>query len=380
MKIAYFINSIFNAGGTERVLVNKINYFSKKEGYEVFVVTTDQNKRLPFYDFPNNIKHIDLGINYFENSNQNLFLRKIKKIKKIKKHKKEIEKFLKKEKIDIAVSIGSEEKSFLYKIKDGSKKIKEIHFTKEFKIIRAKIENRNIFECLKSKIDTFKEDKQSKKYDKFIVLTHEDKTKWNNENIDVIYNSVSFISKKFGNLESKKAIAVGRLSKEKGFDILIEAWKKVAEKFPGWKLEIYGEGKERKNLQKILDNLDLNEGIKLMGATKEIEEKYLNSSLCIMPSRCEGFGMILVEAMSCGLPLVSFNCPSGPSEIIEDGFNGYLAKNGDIEDLADKIMKAIEDEEHLKDLGANSKKSVEKFSEEIIMRQWENLFNDLLDK
>lgn len=375
MKIIFCIRGTFNSGGMEKVLSQKINYFYEKLGCECLIVTTDQKKRKDFFYFNENIKKIDLDINYEENKGS--FLKKtIFFIIKQFIHKKRLKKIILKERPEVIISMGDEEKLFLPKIKGKTKTILEHHFFKEFKILES--EKKSFLYKVRAKILSKLEGKLIRKYDEFLVLTQEDKKYYNDERVKVINNALADYPKNIANLEAKKIISVGRLEYQKGFDILIEIWKKIAKKYPDWSLDIYGEGELREELQKKIDESDLSNSIFLKGREKNIQDKYLKASIYVMSSRYEGFGMVLVEAQACGLPIVSFDCPCGPKDIISNGKDGFLCKFGDIEEMASRISYLIENEEVRKIMGRKARENSLKFTEERIMKKWEDLLKSLL--
>lgn len=378
MKILYCINSLKNPGGMERVLINKANYFVKNYNYDISVLTTNQNNQRIFYkDVDMKIKFYDLGINYDLDYNKSFLNRIIPFLKKQKIHKEKLRKFLYDNKFDIVISFGCEETFFLPTIKDGSKKIREVHFNKEYRKILAKSFNKSLLYKIKAYLDTWKEERLVNRYDEFIVLTNEDKNLWNNNKVKVIPNSLTFNSEKISSLENKKVISVGRLDGQKGYDILIKVWKKIIEKNSGWILEIYGEGIDRKKLEKQIKENNLENSLSLKGTTNNIQEKYMESSIYVMSSRYEGMPMVLLEAMSYGLPVISFTCKCGPKDIIENGKNGYLCKSYDINEMAEKIEKLIIDEESRKRMGVIAKKMSLNYSENKIMKKWKELFEKL---
>lgn len=382
MKIIYLINSLKNPGGMERVLINKANYFSEKFNYEIFIITTDQNNMDNFYKLNKEIKCIDLKINYYEDFRKNIMKRIRPFLYKQKKHKLLLEKQILKIKPDFVVSLGCEDTYFLPKLKDKSLKIREFHFGKNFRREYVKSFNKGLIYKIKANIDTLREELLIKKYDKVILLTKEDLKNWKNRlNMKVIPNSISNIPFKVSSCENKKIISVGRLDGQKGYDRLVEVWKIIKTKDIAneWVLEIYGEGIDKNIIEKKIKNYDLQNSLFLKGTTNKIEEKYQESSIYVMTSRYEGFGMVLVEAMAFGIPTISFDCFSGPSDIIKNNVDGYLIENGNIERMAEKICYLIENEMIRKQLGMNARKNIERFSNEIVMNRWKKLFEKSLE-
>ena len=159
--------------------------------------------------------------------------------------------------------------------------------------------------------------------------------------------------------------------------MLLKSWSIVVNKHKDWHLDIYGEGEEYFNLIKIINYLGINNSVTIHKPTLDIYEKYYESDFYILSSRCEGFGIVLIEAMSCGIPCVSLNCPCGPDEIIRDGVDGLLAKNGDVDGLARKIEWMITHDKERKEMGLRARESAKRYDKEKIMNQWINLFNEL---
>ena len=239
-------------------------------------------------------------------------------------------------------------------------------------------EKNTLIKKIKMKYREYKAKKIIEEYDIFLVLTEEDKINWgrNNPKIKVINNPLTFYSNKNSSLNEKRVISLGRLHEQKGYDILIDVWKKVNNVHSDWVLEIYGEGEEREKLQNKIDEENLTNTFKLMGRTKEVYKELLNSSIYVLSSRFEGFGMVLIEAMVCGVPIVSFDCPCGPKDIILDGKNGYLCKFGDIDDMVKKIIYLIENGDKRKEMGEIGKKLSSKYLEDNIMNQWKELYEN----
>lgn len=215
-----------------------------------------------------------------------------------------------------------------------------------------------------------------KSYDRIVVLTHEDKEiNWkNNEKVVVIPNPLTSPCTSQSSLENKTVISVGRLVHAKNFSSLIDAWKLVASKHPDWTLEIWGEGALRNDLQQQINNLELQQSVYLKGYTYDIQEKMLNASIFVLTSFFEGFGLVIVEAMSCGLPVVSYDCPCGPKDIITEGKDGFLVPVNDEEALAERINILIRNEYIRKQIAIQTLAKIEKYKVNNIITKWMDLF------
>lgn len=376
MKIIYCIRAIYNPGGMERVLLNKVSYLTKSLGWDIVIVTTDQNGRPPFYPFPKNIRIIDLGINYADDNSKNVFQKIIGYLYRRKQHKKRLSALLRKEKADIVISLYPSESSFLPDIHDGSKKILELHFCKFFRIQYG----RNGMIGWIDRWRTRQDEQIVRRFDKFVVLTNEDKGYWGDlPNLEVIPNAAMHGSDRYSDVRNKRVIAVGRLDYQKGFDRLIRAWtiiKKNAD-FSDWKLDIFGQGEWQEMLQQMINERNLQDSLHINCPTNDIVDEYIQSSLIVMTSNYEGFGMVLVEAMACGVPAVAFDCKCGPKDIVKNGENGYLVTNGDIDGLAEAMMILMRDEKKRIMFSMNARQVVSTYSEENVMKQWITLFESL---
>ncbi len=358
----------------ERVLANKANYLAKL-GFEVTIITSDQNNRKPYFDLDSRINQIDLGINYTENNNSGLVKKLLAYPKKQALHKKKLEEHLKSIKPNITISLFDHEVDLLPKIDDGSKKIVEIHFSRFKRMQYGRTGIWRLIDQFRSKRDL----RIVQEYDKFVVLTEEDKAYWGEiPNIVVIPNANSFQIQEKSNLDSQKVIAVGRYDYQKRFEDLIESWKIVHQKEPNWQLNIYGKGPEKDALQQLIDNSLLNDSVFLREPVRDIDKKYSESSMIVMTSRYEGLPMALLEGQAAGLPMVSYACKCGPRDIIKEGVNGFLLEEGDKEGVANKILTIIRDKELRDEMGRNSFEMSKNFSEEVVMNKWIQLFNQTL--
>lgn len=375
MKILYLIHSTYNPGGMERVLLNKVRYFVEEKGWDVTVVTTDQHERPSFYPFPEGVKMIDLGINYSDDNGKPFAKKLLGYLKRRRLHAKKFKALLKQLRPDVVDCFYPGECSFVPSIKDGSKKVMELHQSKLF----HHQYNRSGLMGLADKVRARMDEKLVRRFDRFVVLTQEDREMWGEmPGIRVIPNAANFIAEKYSDCSAKRVIAVGRLDYQKGFDRLILVWEKVHQQMPDWRLDIFGQGEWREMLQSMIDERGLQDVVRLNNPTKNIGDEYVDSSIIVMTSNYEGFGMVLVEAMSCGVPAVSFDCKCGPAEIISQHNGGLVVKNGDIEGLAEAIVKLMKDEGLRKRMGENAKRVVETYSEERVMKKWIDLYEETI--
>ncbi len=382
MKIIYNISSTATqGGGMERVIVDKINYLVEQFGHDILLITTDQKGRESFYPYSPKIRHIELEINYDDIARNNGLLRSyILYRKALKKHRQELEKILKIEKADVVVSLSRDEKEFLYKIKDGSKKILESHRCLK---PRAWIE----FERTKSWLMKLKilyrlihESSLPRLYDRFVVLTEEDAKNWREKkNIIVIPNPLPFENVAKPNYASENVLCVGRISKDKGIDRLVDIWYRISADFPAWKLTLVGDIVDRDIITKI-EHLHLTDSIQIKTVTPQILEEYLDASICVMTSRFEGLPMVLLEAYSVGLPVVAYAFKCGPRDVIDNSQDGFLVEEGDADDFVEKLGKLMKNSSLRSAMGEKARENSKRFAMDVVMNKWQELFLQLCNK
>jgi len=378
-KIIYVVGGLISANGMGQVLSQKINYLAEHTDFHIYMILTEKKNTPWYYKISEKVESVNFNINFDELDTMPLLQKIICYRKKQYRYKKLFTKYLMETRADITISTCRREINFINKIKDGSIKIGEIHFNR---LCYRKINKKYFPTFINKAISNFWIGlliKQIKHLDRFVVLSEEDKGYWYGlKNIEVINNPIRFIPKKYSTCENKIAIAVGRYTEQKGFDLLIKAWKIVEHKHPDWHLNIYGGGDKD-----FYKKLATEEGLKTIychDAVKDIYSRYQESSIFVLSSKYEGFGLVLAEAMSCGVPAVSFACPCGPKDIINNGQDGYLIENGNIIELAAKICKTIENEKLRIEMGYNARKNIIRFEEGAIMTQWINLMNELIAK
>ena len=382
MKIAYLINGMFNSAGRERVVSSKATFLTQK-GFEITIITTDQKGRPYYYDIPKSVKKVDFEINNENYAHLSLLKRVFAFLHNDKMFKKKLISFLECNPQDIIVTLEDRFIPVIVQVAYGkSHLLAESHFNKYAFDEIGKSVSRGFIQRVVYRIRAlYIEKRYYSKLDRYVLLTYEDMGYRRNEikNAVVIPNSISYDKSKVASLDNKVVIGVGRLSYQKGFERLIEAWRIVEKSNPEWSLHIYGNGEDKENLQALINKYELNNCIIIFPPTQDIEDRLLNSSIYVLSSRFEGLPMVLLEAMSLGLPIVSFDCKTGPKDLIKDGYNGYLVPEGNIEILADRILHLIQNENLRKTIGQNAKKEAAKYSHEIIVSQWESLFNQLMN-
>lgn len=195
----------------------------------------------------------------------------------------------------------------------------------------------------------------------------------------VVYipNCLDKMPSKLSKLDSKNLVAIGRLSKEKGFDDLLKLFKKISIKHPDWKLNIVGDGMEKDNLLDLAKELKLGDKVVFHGYQNKdyINNILLESSIYIMTSLTESFGLVLIEAMSYGVPCISYTSAQGANEIISDGETGYLIKNRSEDEMIEKIELLIENEKLRNKLGKNARLRSKNYSNEVVLDKWSKIIN-----
>lgn len=376
-KILYIFGGLYAPNGMSSIISEKINYLAEYTDNKMYMVLTERPNIPHYYKLSEKVNWVNFDINFDDIDSMSFIKKFFFFILKQYKFKKQLVRYMMELRPDIIVSVARREINFITKVKDGSKKIAEIHFARTF---YRKINIRCLPEFVNKWISCFWMNRlldNLKKLDRFIVLTHEDSKNWPElNNVVVIPNFISSIPNYKSDRSSKAVIAVGRYSWQKGFDLLIEAWAIVNKKHPDWILNIYGGG-DNNAFQCIVENKGLSDVIHCNPAVSDIFNRYYKSSFFVLSSRYEGLPLVIIEAMGAGLPVVSFACPCGPRDMIRDGYNGFLVDNGDVEQLAIKICYLIENGDIVNVMGENAISSIKDFNKEAIMNRWIKLFEEL---
>ncbi len=350
MHIVYLVENIDVAGGIERSLTTRVNYMMELGDYEITIVCTQKNTGIPYYELNSNVKLLFLeSLTSKKTILGRVFLRynQSKQIVKLKS--------------DIIISVKySLHNIFFQFLRKNQKLISEIREPKELYDFNLK--------SIKSKINALIRNIVLKKQDLLIVLTQRDKQNWGFKNMYVVPNPITIVTDEVSSLTNKQILALGRLHSIKGFDLLICAWKQIIAKHSNWHLKICGKGEEYDNLINLINKLNLSQSICITNEFVEVGPEFLTSSIFVLTSQYESFGNVLVESKVYGVPIVAFDAPSGPREIIKNTEDGFLIPLNDINELADKIIFLIENESVRIEMGRNAKINSEEYNIDKVMK------------
>ncbi|MBC7641844.1 MAG: glycosyltransferase family 4 protein [Flavobacterium sp.] len=361
MKILFLTDQMYLHGGIERILSQKINYLIDFYQQDVYLITTEQKNQISVYELDKSLIWKDLSINY----HREISYFHPKNLIKIFSHFKKLKRFIKLIQPDLIISVStSPEQYFLPFICRNIPKIKEFHSSR--------------FNYQKNKNWKQKLDKAFEFYDELIVLNSDEAKYYTNKNITIIPNFTDF--QLFNNkliAKQKTIIAAGRIAPVKQFDELIKIWKMIHIDFPDWKVKIFGNGEPKiiQELKLLIADLNLADSVFLLPATNNIQEEMLQASVYAMTSSTECFPMVLLEAQACSLPILSYDCPNGPRNIITENSDGFLIEPQNKLLFTQKLSDLINSENMIHLMGNNAQKNISKFKKEIVMLQWKELFN-----
>ena len=371
MKVLYIFRSLAHWGGIERILVDKMNYFATVYGYDVYMLTTDQGCHPVPYQLSPKVHLEDLDIN-FHNQYRYGYPRRLfvgKRLEKLFERRLSDRLQIIEPDIIICTTANYIDIDVIARQKGHIPLIVESHSIYRMTLGRKGLRNRYADYMYRKGLS---------KAQMIVALTEGDANDWKEEFSDVcvIPNMVHLNDGDLSSLKNKHVIWVGRFDYQKRPMEAIRIWQQVYPQFPDWHLDIYGEGELRKEIEAMASLLDMN--IHVHQPTDHIFDCYRNSSILISTSLFEPFGLVLPEAMSCGLPVIAYDCIFGPSVIIMEGKNGFLVSNNDRPSFVNRLCLLMENRSLRQQIGQIAQISSARFSSNSIMHKWEMLFQSLI--
>ena len=361
-------------------MIDKMNYLADHVGYDVMIVTYEQDNHPIIYPLSQKVTHVDLDVRYYELYKTNFIVRLFNRRRYDNQLKRRFEQivFSFRPDIVIATTYYANIISAIAVARLPFVRILESHIDRRY-IYENAIENRNTylhwFRCWTEKMSVTN---KIGKFDVLVTLNDADAADWSKylktviiENI-VHLNPINFYSHQ----DTKNVIFAGRYTPQKGVFDLLRIWTIVYRKHPDWHLNMYGNGELADELTEKANKLQAN--IHVNGQVLNIFEKYRASTMLLMTSIFEPFGLVIPEAMSCGLPVVAFDCPSGPANIITEGVDGYLIKDRDVNAFAEKVCYLIEHPDVRIEMGKNAIRHSARYAPQRIMPKWISLFKELV--
>ena len=377
-KIVYVTPALYSAGGVERVISFKASYFAEVHGYDVTIIVTEGQGRECFFPLSDKVRVINLQLGFEELWRVSFIKKVLLYLQKQRQYKKLLTMELIRIRPDITISVLRREINFINSIPDGSWKIGELHVNRSnYRNFTGHDNN-----VIKQQFARFWMNNligHLKQLDRMVVLTESAKNDWPElSNVALIPDPLSFKVETTSSLTSKSVISIGRYVYEKGNDLLLRAWAKVQDVCDDWILEIYGMG-DQTPYRHLFQELGIDDRrCHLHESLANVQNAYLNSSIFALPSRFEGFSLVAIEAMSCGLPVVSFDCENGPRNIIRDGQNGFLVQAFDVDAFAERLLALIRNEELRYKMGAEARQSSRQYQIEDIALRWKSLFEEVM--
>ncbi|MDY6379966.1 MAG: glycosyltransferase family 4 protein [Bacteroidales bacterium] len=381
MRILYCIPHLYNSGGMERVLTQKVNWLAAHTEHELTIITTELTpKGLNECYFPLNkrVKVVAFDIDFNADYTKPLLSKYYAHLRRMSAYKRALTKYIRTHKIDLCISLGGKEIAFLRHL--PCRTIAEMHFAMDQRKQLLMANHTGAFWSLLGAIRTRQLVRDVKPLERLVVLTEADKAAWEKAgctNVTVIPNPCALNSRK-SKVESRKTktvLAVGRLHEQKGFDLLLRSWQPVEKHYPEWQLRIVGEGPKRAELETQIQAMGLLR-VYLAGKEDKMAEEYAEASLFVLSSRYEGLPLALIEAMWCGTPCVSFDCPHGPAELLADG-RGWLVPANDVEKLTQQIEYTLAHPDEASARAAKAQAFAQAtYSEAAIIPQWEKVIDN----
>lgn len=366
MKIIYLYPALAVWGGVERILVDKMNYMVRQYGYEMYMITSDQGQHSIPYNLDERVHFIDLNIRFHTQYRYGVVRRLLVNRRMNREYETKLRKVLAEIQPNIVVCMTAQNVHSLLKIKGQLPLVVESHF------------NFMHPDTWWHHVQTYNNNYWIGKAEAVVTLTEGDAMDWRriSKHVHVIPNMVHLNDTNlYSDCTAKHVLFVGRFEEQKNIGELISIWQFVHPEFPDWKLDLYGDGALWEMYKQEADALNIS--IEMHKPTAQIMDIYSKSSILVMTSLYEPFGLVIPEAMSYGLPVVSYDSPYGPASIISDGDDGYVIPMHHRQAFADRLCQLMGDEELRKKMGKRAIASSQRFSAERIMPMWKKLFEKL---
>jgi glycosyltransferase involved in cell wall biosynthesis len=369
-NLLYVTDALAIHGGLERVLIDKANWLSTRGGYGVYIVTTNQGGHSLAYPLDEKVIHLDLQIGFniqykYSGINRLIYYERLRKL-----FSNKLSEIVKQIKPDIIICARIDFLSEINNVKGCHPVVFESHSSRKaysfdgsgyLHKIRVRLMQQTV-----------------KNVQKIVALSNGDANEWMklNKKTCVIPNIVHLNDTgSYTNCQNRSVIFVSRFSLQKDISILLKVWEIIYKKHPDWQLEMFGDGELKDSYFPVIKEMNAN--VTVHEQTAQIIEEYKRNSILLLTSLFEPFGLVLPEAMSCGLPVVAFDCPYGPADIITDGVDGFLIKDRNIEAFADKVCQLIENKDLRRRMGQNGIISSQRYRADVIMPKWISLFEEL---
>jgi len=379
MKIVYIIDSLALKGGAERIITEKMNYLATIYNYDVSVITYYQFHEPNTYPLSCKVKQINLSIPFYQQYRYSYPKRLWLKWGFYRQLQLELQQTVNSINPDILIGVGYTLADVVCSIKCQAAKIIESHEARMYTQSPLLHKNTSLFSTIYAILNRkIYLNIVEKRADAVVTLTKGDALEWKNaKRVEIIPNFSIMPISNLSNGESKRVIAIGRLEWQKGYDKLIDIWKLVSPTHSDWQLDIYGEGSLEADLKKRINEAGLI-NVTIHPFTHNISQEYAKSSIQVLTSRFEGFSLVLLEAMRHGLPCVTFDCPFGPKELIDDNKCGYVIENDNINQFAERLNYLIDNQQVRKRFAKEALMKSRKYNVDNIMNLWKELFNSLL--
>ena len=385
MSIAFLCNNFKSLNGVERVWSQKLSLLAERFNDDIYLITYNQYGAPLSFPISGKVKHIDLGTRYISRCSFRGLYQYIDRYKSERSFRKELNRLLEELKPDIIVCADLHVADLKAVLSSTVKSVRivECHcglsayfedvkkFSSPLKRLQERIMKRRLLSAIR-------------RFDRIVVMTEAERTDWNQKDQVVCIPNMLVA---FPNIEPsrelahKSVISVGRYAYQKGYDMLLESWRMVQATYPDWTLHIYGSHDggvgDYEQLQQQIEQHHIG-NVCLHPQTNDVYSCYAKSDFYVMSSRFESFGLVLIEAMACGLPLVSFDCKYGPRSIIQDGETGVLVPAGDISEMAGAICSMISNREERQRMAAHAKLASKSYLPENVMSIWHEFYESLV--